>query len=175
MLTSVIRLVSVHLYCSGITALKGVRHSSLKFFSHIYKAIYIRSLSIQSTVTINHKMQIANYPKTEYDKTILDWWINTHQITTRILKSLNAYTVYRSTYLSVSAGNMVGLARANRICGIFSKFPTKILSFDSTRPTLEKREFDTHHNKLSITFTTHQNDLRNTNTQAHVKHKWVDM
>jgi len=42
-----------------------------------------------------------------------------------------------SFYLSVSAGNMVGLARANRICGIFSKFPTNILIFDSTRPTLQ--------------------------------------
>jgi len=39
-------------------------------------------------------------------------------------------------YLSVSTGNMVGLARANRICGIFSKLPIKILIFDSTRPTL---------------------------------------
>jgi len=53
-----------------------------------------------------------------------------------------------SIYLSVSTGNMVGLARANRICGIFSKFPTKILIFDSTRPTLQKYKFYILHSKL---------------------------
>jgi len=46
--------------------------------------------------------------------------------------------IQKFLYLSVSTGNMVGLARANRICGIFSKLPTKIRIFDSTRPTLQK-------------------------------------